>query len=359
MVRKIVKINEEKCNGCGLCINACHEGALVLENGKARLVSDAYCDGLGNCLPECPTGAIEIIEREAEAFDEAAVNRRLEEAGQASEQNDHTAHAFSGCPGSRIRFINRNSASDPGTAEANGSSCTGPSSPCAGKDSPHHGTDSPQNGIDSPHHGIGSPHHGIGSPHHGIDSPHHGMGSPHHGTDSSHHGMGSPHHGMDSPHHGVSSSHHGVSSPNVGYGSPNTGEGSLHAGEAVKPESQLRQWPCQIKLVPPNAPYFHNAHLLVAADCTAYAYAAVHQDFMKDRITIIGCPKLDDTDYSEKLAMILANNDIRSITVLRMEVPCCGGLVHAVRNAMLTSGKVIPWNVITISIDGEIISQNV
>ncbi|NMA32929.1 MAG: 4Fe-4S dicluster domain-containing protein [Clostridiaceae bacterium] len=316
MVRKIVKINEEKCNGCGLCINACHEGALVLENGKARLISDAYCDGLGDCLPECPTGAIEIIEREAEAFDEAAVNKRLEEMRRASEQNDHAAHAFSGCPGSRIRFINRSNSSDPGTAEANGS-------PCAGKGSPNHGAGSPCAGKSGSHHGADSPCAGKSSPHHGADSPDHGMGSPH-----------------------------------VGSGDPNTGEGSSFAGTAAKPESRLMQWPCQIRLISPNAPYFCSAHLLVAADCTAYAYAAVHQDFMKDRITIIGCPKLDDTDYSEKLAAILANNNIQSITVLRMEVPCCSGLVHAVRNAMLISGKVIPWNVVTISIDGDIISQN-
>ncbi|HOJ81066.1 MAG TPA: 4Fe-4S binding protein [Clostridiales bacterium] len=277
MVRKIVKINEEKCNGCGLCINACHEGALVLENGKAKLVSDAYCDGLGNCLPECPTGAIEIIEREAEAFDEAAVNKRLGEMGLPPVQNgqdpdqgghgagnqespashSHAFHSASGCPGSRMRFISRNN--DPDTTGNNSTPHTATGSPCSGAD--------------------------------------------------------------------------------------------------TKPESQLRQWPCQIKLVSPNAPYFHNAHLLVAADCTAYAYASIHQEFMKGRITIIGCPKLDDTDYSEKLAAILANNNIQSITVLRMEVPCCGGLVQAVRDAMLTSGRIIPWNVVTISIDGNIINQ--
>jgi NAD-dependent dihydropyrimidine dehydrogenase PreA subunit len=271
MIRKIVKINEEKCNGCGLCIDACHEGALALENGKARLVSDIYCDGLGDCLPECPTGAIEIIEREADAFDEAAVQKRLEEMGRppyegnkespcacptAEKKTSHTHAAHtSGCPGSRTRIISRNAASDtPGMKHG----------PCAE-------------------------------------------------------------------------------------------ESSLCAGTDTKQESQLRQWPCQIKLVHPNAPYFDNAHLLVAADCTAYAYAGIHSDFMKDRITIIGCPKLDHTDYSQKLAAILANNDIQSITVLRMEVPCCSGLVHAVRNAMLTSGKVIPWNVVTVSVDGNIV----
>lgn len=279
MVRKIVKINEEKCNGCGLCINACHEGALVLENGKAKLVSDAYCDGLGKCLPECPTGAIEIIEREAGAFDEAAVSKRLGETGLTTAQNgqdsdqgrhgagdpenpashSHAFHAASGCPGSRMRFINRNADPDQDTA--------------------------------------------------GENIP------------------------------------------------PHTGTGIQGTGADTKPESQLRQWPCQIRLVSPNAPYFRNAHLLVAADCTAYAYASIHEEFMKGRITIIGCPKLDDTDYSEKLAAILENNNIQSITVLRMEVPCCGGLVQAVRDAMLASGRIIPWNVVTISIDGNIMNQ--
>jgi len=286
MVRKIVKINEEKCNGCGLCINACHEEALVLENGKAKLVSDIYCDGLGDCLPECPTGAIEIIEREAEAYDEEAVNRRLLEMGRppvqtgqdsreqdghetggpvsrASQRHDshcHTLHASSGCPGSRMRSLSRSAVSGTDTA---------------GRDDARHEA---------------------------VDS--------------------------------------------------------LGGGTGMKQESQLMQWPCQIRLVPPNAPYFNNAHLLVAADCTAYAYASVHRDFMKGRITVIGCPKLDDTDYSEKLAAIVANNNILSITVLRMEVPCCGGLVHAVRNAMLTSGKIIPWNVVTISIDGDVVRQD-
>lgn len=260
MKRKIIQIDEEKCNGCGLCVNACHEGALMIVDGKAKLISETYCDGLGNCLPECPTGAIEIIEREAAEFDEEAVQKRIEQRNAQPQSPCHTAPANSGnhpfvsgqhmgCPGSRARVMSRQSV-------------------------PETHTDNASSGV---------------------------------GTNAS-----------------------------------------------AKAESHLGQWPCQIKLVHPAAPYFNNAHLLIAADCTAYAYADIHKDFMKNKITIIGCPKLDEVDYSEKLALILANNDIRSITVLRMEVPCCGGIVHAVKNAMLSSGKMIPWNVVTISTDGNI-----
>ncbi|NLK86008.1 MAG: 4Fe-4S binding protein [Clostridiaceae bacterium] len=259
MKRKIITIHEDKCNGCGLCVNACHEGALTMEDGKAKLISDIYCDGLGDCLPECPTGAIEIIEREAEEYDEDAVKKRIEEREALTRGHCHTAPSngghsgqHMGCPGSRARVMNRRSASDALADTASSKAETGP---------------------------------------------------------------------------------------------------------AAGNESQLGQWPCQIKLVHPAAPYFNNAHLLVAADCTAFAYADIHKDFMKNKITIIGCPKLDDVDYSEKLALILANNDIRSITVLRMEVPCCSGIVHAVKNAMMSSGKMVPWNVVTISTDGNIVES--
>lgn len=254
MKRKIVKIDEEKCNGCGLCISGCHEGALQLIDGKARLVSESYCDGLGACLPECPAGAICIEERDADAFDETAVN--------ANNATNHTTKQHSpntpiqaiqqsessacGCPGTRARVMDR-------TAK--------PATPIQPSQQPQ------------------------------------------------------------------------------------------------APESQLRQWPCQIKLVPANAPYLDKAHLLIAADCTAYAYANIHNDFMQNKITLIGCPKLDDTDYSEKLSAILMHNDIKSITVLRMEVPCCGGMVSAVKNAMLISNKLIPWNVTTISTNGNIIGE--
>ena len=241
--RNIIRIDEDKCNGCGLCINACHEGALQLVDGKAKLVSDSYCDGLGHCLPECPTGAITIEEREADPFDEEAVKKNMEQR-QAVDQKPQHMHS-GGCPGSRAMFIRRQEAETSPTV-----------------------TTQPQ-----------------------------------------------------------------------------------------KPQSQLRQWPCQIKLVPVNAPYFENAHLLVAADCTAYAYANVHEEFMKNKITIIGCPKLDEGDYSEKLTDILRLNNIKSVTVLRMEVPCCSGIVNAVKNALLNSGKLVPWQVVTIGTDGTILND--
>jgi len=254
MVRKIIYIDEEKCNGCGLCVTACHEGALQIIDGKAKLISDSYCDGLGNCLPECPTGAIKIVEREAAEFDEEAVkknmetkNRKSNAASEASHVHGHD-HGFV-CPGSRARSINR--------AAAQATQSTDPAT---------------------------------------LASP-------------------------------------------------------------ERAESQLGQWPCQIRLVPPNAPYFDNAHLLIAADCTAYAYANIHQDFMKGKITLIGCPKLDDVDYAEKLTEILTYNNIKSITVLRMEVPCCGGIVHAVKQALINSGNLVPWNVVTISTDGYILND--
>lgn len=244
MLRKIVQINEEKCNGCGLCIEACHEGALQLVNGKARLVADAYCDGLGDCLPECPTDAITIIEREAAAFDEAAVKKRLEA------KDTLPATLACGCPGSSVRVLEK-------------------SQDC-----------------------------------------------------------------------------------------------SCHSGTVVNSQpgqfavdSQLNQWPCQIKLVPVNAPFLDNADLLIAADCSAYAYANFHQDFMKSRITLIGCPKLDNVDYSEKLTEMFKLNEIKSITVVRMSVPCCGGLVTRVKQAALNCGKNVAVNVVTIDPGGKILAD--
>ncbi|HEY9060559.1 MAG TPA: 4Fe-4S binding protein [Pseudobacteroides sp.] len=241
MKRKIISINEDKCNGCGLCINACHEGALQLIDGKAKLITDSYCDGLGACLPDCPTGAMEIIEREAAEFDEELVKARMEEMSAAQKKAEAKPLAC-GCPGMHAKTIEK-------------------------KAQPV------QERV----------------------------------------------------------------------------EGPL--------ESQLRQWPCQIKLVPVNAPYFNNAHLLVAADCTAYAYANIHQEFMKNKITIIGCPKLDDIDYAEKLGEIIKRNEIKSVTVLRMEVPCCGGIVAAVKKALIESGKMVPWSVHTIATDGVVIDD--
>ncbi|MFY9139943.1 MAG: 4Fe-4S binding protein [Thermacetogeniaceae bacterium] len=243
MIRKIVQIDEEKCNGCGLCVEACHEGALQLIDGKAKLVSESYCDGLGDCLPECPTGAITIVEREAEPYDEEAVKRNMEARKAEKDTAEDTLPC--GCPGTHARTIQRKT-------EA-------PTAPAAVQN--------------------------------------------------------------------------------------------------VAVESQLRQWPCQIKLVPVNAPYLDNAHLLVAADCTAYVYANMHNDFMRGKITLIGCPKLDSVDYSEKLTEILKAHNIKSITVLRMEVPCCSGLVNAVKKALIDSGTMIPWRVVTISTDGRVIED--
>lgn len=243
MKRNIITIDREKCNGCGICIDACHEGALQLVGGKAQLVSESYCDGLGNCLPECPTGAITMEEREAPAFDEEEVKKRM-----AEKETPAPEKLACGCPGSHSRTIEHHQAPE------------------------------------------------------------------------------------------IKSTPQETAAP-----------------AALK--SELRQWPCQIKLVPVNAPYLENANLLIAADCTAYAYANLHQDFMKNKITLIGCPKLDAVDYAEKLTEILKLHEIKSITVLRMEVPCCGGMVQAVKQGMIGSGKMIPWQVVTIGVDGQIIES--
>lgn len=231
MIRKIIQIDQEKCNGCGACAEACHEGAIGMIDGKAKLLRDDYCDGLGDCLPTCPTNAISFVEREAAPYDEAAVL-----ANQKKKAEAPAVHH--GCPGSQIHKFDKN---DDETAAT-----------------------------------------------------------------------------------------------------------------SVSAVSQLGQWPCQIKLVPVNAPYFDGAKLLIAADCTAYAYANMHREFMKGKITLIGCPKLDSADYSEKLTEIIKNNDIQSVTVVRMEVPCCGGLEFAAKQALQASGKFIPWQIVTITTDGKI-----
>ncbi len=236
MIRRIIHIDKEKCNGCGACANACHEGAIGMVNGKAELLRDDYCDGLGDCLPACPTGAITFVEREALEYDKEAV-----EANMKKKQNEGKK-IFGGCPSSRMHIFNK--------------------------------------------------------PHEDIES-----------------------------------------------------------GANISMISQLGQWPCQIKLVPVNAPYFDNADLLIAADCTAYAYANMHSEFMKGKITLIGCPKLDDIDYSEKLTEIISQNNIKSVTVVRMEVPCCGGLEYAATKAIRQSGKFLPWHIVTISIDGKKINN--
>ena len=232
MIRRIIRIDEEKCNGCGACARACHEGAIDMINGKAVLTRENYCDGLGDCLPNCPVGAITFEEREAPAYDEAAVK-----AAQAAKAAAEPLAC--GCPGEAAKTLN------PQAAPAEPQGCV----------------------------------------------------------------------------------------------------------------SQLRQWPVQIKLAPVQAPYLDGAKLLIAADCTAYAYGNFHADFIRGHITLIGCPKLDSIDYSEKLAQIIALNDIRAITVTRMEVPCCGGIENAVRQALIASGKMIPWQVVTIASDGRILDR--
>ena len=254
MIRKIIHINEEKCNGCGLCAEACHEGAIDIVDGKAKLMRENFCDGFGDCLPGCPTGAITFEEREAPEYDESAVKAEKGAARPVDERSTPTEverrqktmnemnheHHEGGCPGSRMMQFAQND------------------------------------------------------------------------TDNT---------------------------PVI------TG----------KPVSRLAQWPCQIKLVPTQAPFFDGAKLLIAADCTAYAYANMHEEFMRGKVTVIGCPKLDAVDYSEKLTEIIRNNDIRSVTIVRMEVPCCGGLQRAAENALRNSGKFIPWQVVTISRDGNIL----
>ncbi|MBQ5313167.1 MAG: 4Fe-4S binding protein [Oscillospiraceae bacterium] len=232
MLRKIIKIDQTKCNGCGACAAACHEGAIEMINGKAKLTREDYCDGLGDCLPACPVDAISFEMREAPAYDEAAVK-----AAQAAKK----APLPCGCPGPNSKSIKREAAPE-------AASC------------------SPIN-------------------------------------------------------------------------------------------SQLCQWPVQIKLVPVNAPYFDGANLLVAADCTAFAYGNFHNEFIRNHVTLIGCPKLDEGDYAQKLTQIIANNNIKSVKVVRMEVPCCGGIENAVKQALMASGKFIPWQVVTISTDGRIIDR--
>lgn len=238
MIRKIIHIDEEKCNGCGACANACHEGAIDMVDGKAKLMRENFCDGFGDCLPSCPTGAITFEEREAPEYDEAAVKKSQQEKERLLMEHHHGG----GCPGSRFMSLDRQETKNEESVQS-----------------------------------------------------------------------------------------------------------------TLKPLSRLNQWPVQIKLLPTVAPFYDGAKLLIAADCTAYAYANMHEDFMKGKITLIGCPKLDDIDYTDKLTEIISNNDIKSVTIVRMEVPCCGGLQMAAQRALQNSGKFIPWQVVTISRDGKIL----
>ena len=270
MIRKIIKIDEDKCVGCGLCANACHEGAIDMVDGKAKLARESFCDGFGDCLPACPTGAITFEEREAPEYDEAAVKASQKAKDEDSmdiddimkiEDDEKRRAAMEehlkngglgggmhpgGCPGSRAMSMN-NSVADESDAAV-----------------------------------------------------------------------------------------------------PATG---------MKPVSRLNQWPCQIKLLPTQAPFYDGAKLLVAADCAAYAYANLHEDFMKGRITMIGCPKLDGENYTDKLTEIISNNDIKGVLVVRMEVPCCAGIQAYAETALKNSGKFIPWQVVTLSRDGRILDD--
>lgn len=247
MKRNIIEINQERCNGCGLCVDACHEGALQMVNGKAVLIGDEYCDGLGDCLPECPTDAITIIQREAAEFDEELVLERQKSLQELNiQQSDKTKPSPCSCPGTRAEMIKK----------------------------------------------------------------------------------------------------------------PVSSQRTTAVTEDGQRPSQLRQWPIQLNLVNPNASYLQGADLLIAADCTAFAYASFHERFMKDRITLIGCPKLDDNDYyTEKIAEMIKINNPRSMKVIRMEVPCCTGIVKAVKDAMLKAGVVVPYSEVTVNANGEIVNQ--
>ncbi|MDL2307848.1 4Fe-4S binding protein, partial [Desulfovibrio sp. OttesenSCG-928-C06] len=270
MIRKIVKIDAEKCNGCGLCVDACHEGAIGLKDGKAHLLRDDYCDGLGDCLPACPTGAITFEEREALPYDEAAVQANMEAARKARAAAESSGTLPCGCPGSHARSL----------------------APAAGQPIAH-----------------GAPAHS----------------APTHSTPAQSSGCQS---GQQEPR-------------------PLVPLGPVGALPQDASGSQLRQWPVQIKLVPANAAYLSNAHLLIAADCTAYAYGNFHRDFIQGRVTLIGCPKLDEPSYYDKFLDIFKNNEIKSVTIARMSVPCCGGLEQAAKKALHDCGKMIPWNVVT------------
>ena len=289
MIRKIIKIDEEKCNGCGLCARACHEGAIDIIDGKAKLVRENFCDGFGDCLPNCPTGAITFEEREAPAYDETAVK--------AAQQK----------------------VVSPQTSQGSGETAV----------------KAAQQKVPSPQGGKAMSTEEIMQIE--DETKRRAAMMAHLAAGGGHPAGGCPGSRM------MQFKREAEMTPSE---APMTG---------FRPVSRLNQWPCQIKLVPTQAPFFDGAKLLIAADCTAYAYANMHEEFMKGKITVIGCPKLDDVDYTDKLTAIIRDNDIKSVTIVRMEVPCCGGLQRAAQNALKASGKFIPWQVVTISRDGRIL----
>lgn len=306
MERTIIKIDEEKCNGCGLCATACQEGAIEIVDGKARLAHEHYCDGLGNCLPVCPTGAITFEKREAPAFDAAAVQKAAA-APSAAQQTaaDTQPPATQHAPAQRLTDTSR------------------PADALHQADAPHQADAlRPADAL------------------HPADTLR--PADVLHPAATTTHAM--PQGGCPGTRMRMMAQRPAVPAAPIGT-------------QTADAPSELRQWPCQIKLVPPTAPFFENAHLLVAADCTAYAYAGFHQRFLKGRVALIGCPKLDNADYAEKLTAILQNNAIRSVTVVRMEVPCCAGLADAAIRALQACGKMIPWQVVVLSVDGQILES--
>ena len=331
MIRKIIQISEDKCNGCGACATACHEGAIAMVNGKAKLIRDDYCDGLGDCLPACPTGAITFVEREAAAYNEAAVLENKKKLGKV----------HSGCPGSAARTLHA------GQVQAE----TAPlQSGMAAKEN--------QGQIHSGCPGSAARTLYAGQAQAEAASLQSGMaargnqGQTHSGCPGS---AARTLHARQAQVEGAVGATQGQTQAGAAQAQH---EAASYAGSVARePQSMLSQWPVQIKLVPVNAPYFDGAKLLIAADCTAYAYAAFHEKFIKGHITLIGCPKLDDINYADKLTAIIRENNIKSVTVVRMEVPCCGGLEAAARQALQNSGKFIPWQVATISVDGKLLDE--
>ena len=335
MIRKIIQISEDKCNGCGACATACHEGAIAMVNGKAKLIRDDYCDGLGDCLPACPTGAITFVEREAAAYDEAAVLENKRKLGKV----------HSGCPGSAARTLHAGQTQEEAAPLQSGVATKG------NQEQAHSGC--PGSAARTLH--AGQAQAETASPHSGVAT----KGN----QEQTHSGCpGSAARTLQARQaqaDGAAGATQGQTQNGTTAGAAQVQhEAAAYAGSVTRePQSMLSQWPVQIKLVPVNAPYFDGAKLLIAADCTAYAYAAFHEKFIKGHITLIGCPKLDDINYADKLTAIIRENNIKSVTVVRMEVPCCGGLEAAARQALQNSGKFIPWQVATISVDGKLLDE--